>query len=104
MSRQDEITRRDNAFVEMMGAQNAKEAVQAFIDGKKSVKKPDVSDLASGDALCLDYMYAWVAGDEDERADATVALLFLSVANHTLPSGVVSAGARGFITGVQDHA
>lgn len=102
MSRQDEITRRDNAFVEMMGAQDATEAVQAFIYGVKPVKKPDVSDLEQRDALCLECMYALAAGDEDEKADAVVALFILSLGNHTLSSWVVSAWTGGLIAEVEE--
>lgn len=104
MSRQDEITRRDNAFVEMMGAQDAVEAVQAFTGGRKPVKKSDVSDLEKADALCLECMYALAAGNEDEKADAIIALMILSLANHTLSSWVVDAWCRGFITEVKDYA
>lgn len=104
MSRQDEITRRDNAFVEMMGAQDVVEAVQAFIDGVKPVKKPDVTDLDRGDALWLECTYALAAGSEDEKEDAIAALFILSLGNHTLSLWVVSAWCQGLITEDKDHA
>lgn len=104
MSRQDEVTRRDDAFVEMMGAQDAVGAVQAFVGGKKPVKTPDVTDLERADALCLECTYALAAGNEEEKADAIIALMILSVANHSLSSGAVDAWCRGLITKAKDHA